>query len=110
MLSTMMHLPLGVRTITTFGTRHFKYSRIGTYDGEELSWRSYADIAAGAAQLAHGLTALGMERGDRVGTFMWNSVEHLQVYLAAPSMGGVLHTINCRLSAEHIAYIVNHAA
>ncbi|MEL7046290.1 MAG: AMP-binding protein, partial [Pseudomonadota bacterium] len=109
MLSTMMHLPLGVRTITTFGARHFASSRIGTYDGEALSWRSYADVAAGAAQLAHGLKALGLQRGDRVGTFMWNSVEHLQVYLAAPSMGGVLHTINCRLSNEHISYIINHA-
>ncbi|MEM9315981.1 MAG: long-chain-fatty-acid--CoA ligase, partial [Pseudomonadota bacterium] len=46
---------------------------------------------------------------DRVGTFMLNSAEHLQVYLAAPSMGGVLHTINCRLSNEHISYIINHA-
>ncbi|MEM6773815.1 MAG: long-chain fatty acid--CoA ligase [Pseudomonadota bacterium] len=109
MLSTMMHLPLGVRTITTFGARHFASSRVGTYDGESLSWRSYADVAAGAAQLAHGLKTLGLQRGDRVGTFMWNSVEHLQVYLAAPSMGGVLHTINCRLSNEHISYIINHA-
>jgi fatty-acyl-CoA synthase len=110
MLSTMMHLPLGVRTITTFGARHFASSRVGTYDGEALHWESYADIAAGAARLAHGLRGLGLASGDRVGTFLWNSVEHLQVYLAAPSMGGVLHTINCRLSPEHIRYIITHAA
>lgn len=110
MMSTMMHLPLGVRTITTFGSRHFASSRVAVYDGEQLRWHSYADVAAGASALAHALKRLGLVNGDRVGTFMWNSVEHLQVYLAAPSMGGVLHTINCRLAPEHISYIINHAA
>ena len=38
MLSTMMHLPLGVKTITTFGARHFGSSRIGDYDGERIHW------------------------------------------------------------------------
>jgi fatty-acyl-CoA synthase len=41
---------------------------------------------------------------------MWNSSQHLETYLAVPSLGAVLHTLNCRLSAEHIAYIINHAA
>lgn len=109
MLSTMMHLPLGVRTITQFGSRHFATSRVGVYDGERLHWNTYSEVAAGAARLAHALDRLGLTNGDRVGTFMWNSVEHLQVYLAAPSMGGVMHTINCRLSPEHISYIINHA-
>ena len=40
---------------------------------------------------------------------MWNSTRHLEVYLAVPSMGAVLHTVNCRLSPEHIAYIIDHA-
>lgn len=110
MLSTMMHLPLGVRTITSFGARHFASSRIGVYDGEVFSWQNYAEVAAGAARLANALKRLGLLNGDRVGTFMWNSVEHLQVYLAAPSMGGVMHTVNCRLAPEHISYIINHAA
>lgn len=110
MLSTMMHLPLGVRTISTYGLRHFAGSRIGDYDGDGIQWRSYEAVAADAARLAHALAAAGLAQGDRVGTFMWNCSEHLQAYLAVPSMGGVLHTINCRLSADHIAYIINHAA
>ena len=55
------------------------------------------------------LKQLGLVRGDRVGTFMWNSTHHLEAYLAIPSMGCVLHTLNCRLSPEHIAYIIGHA-
>lgn len=110
MLSTMMHLPLGVTTITRFGARHFADSRVGEYDGEQIRWTDYATVHAGAGRLAHVLASLGLESGDRVGTFMWNSVAHLQTYLAVPSMGAVLHTINCRLSAADISYIINHAA
>ena len=109
MLSTMMNTPLGVSTLHRFGARHFATSRVGDYDGEQIRWRSYAEIDADSALLAQALTNLGIEAGDRVGTFMWNSTEHLEAYLAVPSMGCVLHTLNCRLSAEHIAYIISHA-
>jgi acyl-CoA synthetase (AMP-forming)/AMP-acid ligase II len=40
---------------------------------------------------------------------MWNNAEHLPAYLAVPSMGAVLHTLNIRLSPEQIAYIANEA-
>ena len=109
MLSTMMNTPLGVSTLHRFGARHFATSRVGDYDGEQIRWRSYAEIDADSARLAQALTNLGIETGDRVGTFMWNSTEHLEAYLAVPSMGCVLHTLNCRLSVEHVAYIINHA-
>ena len=109
MLSTMMNTPLGVATLHRFGARHFGDSRVGDYDGQNVHWRTYQEIDYSSASLAHGLTRLGLNRGDRVGTFMWNSTQHLEVYLAVPSMGGVLHTVNCRLSPEHIAYIINHA-
>ncbi len=110
MTSTMMNTPLGVKTLHRFGARHFSTSRVGDYDGQQIHWRSYADIDASSARLAHALTRLGIVSGDRVGTFMWNSTQHLEMYLAVPSLGAVLHTLNCRLSAEHIAYIINHAA
>ena len=40
---------------------------------------------------------------------MWNNAEHMVAYLAVPSMGAVLHTLNPRLFPEQLAYIVNHA-
>ncbi len=110
MKSTMMNTPLGVKTLHRFGARHFSTSRVGDYDGQQIHWRSYAEIDANSARLANALTGLGIVPGDRVGTFMWNSTQHLETYLAVPSLGAVLHTLNCRLSAEHIAYIINHAA
>ena len=105
-----MNTPLGVKTLHRFGARHFSSSRVGDYDGQQIHWRSYAEIDASSARLANALTQVGIAPGDRVGTFMWNSTQHLETYLAVPSLGAVLHTLNCRLSAEHIAYIINHAA
>jgi fatty-acyl-CoA synthase len=110
MTSTMMNTPLGVKTLHRFGARHFSSSRVGDYDGQQIHWRSYAEIDASSARLANALTRLGIVPGDRVATFMWNSTQHLESYLAVPSLGAVLHTLNCRLSKEHIAYIINHAA
>lgn len=63
-----------------------------------------------ADQLAAALARLGVAEGDRVGTFMWNNHRHMEAYLAIPSMGAVLHTLNIRLFPEQLAYVVNHAA
>jgi fatty-acyl-CoA synthase len=72
---------------------------------------SYAEIGAGAAQLAHALhDDLGVTGDQRVGTFMWNNAEHLIAYFAVPSMGAVLHTLNIRLFPDQVAYIANHAS
>jgi fatty-acyl-CoA synthase len=40
---------------------------------------------------------------------MWNNAEHLEAYLAVPSMGAVLHTLNIRLATAEVAYIATHA-
>ena len=69
---------------------------------------TYAEVAARAGRLAGALEALGVRAGDRVGTFMWNTQEHLEAYLAVPSMGAVLHTLNLRLFPEQLAYVVEH--
>jgi fatty-acyl-CoA synthase len=78
-------------------------------DPARLDSASYAEVADRVDQLAAGLRSLGIGDGDRVATFMWNSQEHLEAYLAIPSMGAVLHTINVRLFSEQLVYIVQHA-
>ncbi len=70
---------------------------------------TFAEVAARADRLAAGLQGLGIREGDRVGTFAWNSQEHLEAYFGVSCMGAVLHTLNIRLFAEQITYIVNHA-
>ena len=77
--------------------------------GRPLFRYTYADFAARVERLAGGLAALGIQPGDRVGTFAWNTHHHLETYWAVPMMGAVLHTVNFRLSAQDVSYIVNHA-
>ncbi len=62
-----------------------------------------------ARRLASSLQRLGIGAGDRVATFGWNSRRHLELYLAVPSMGAVLHTLNIRLFEDDLRYIVGHA-
>jgi fatty-acyl-CoA synthase len=69
----------------------------------------YADFANRARRLARALLDLGIAEGDRVATLAWNHGAHLETYFAVPLMGGILHTLNLRLSPAELAYIVNHA-
>ena len=71
---------------------------------------AYSAVSERASRLARALERLGVQPGERVGTFAWNNQRHLELYLAVPSFGAVLHTINIRLFAEQIAYVINHAA
>jgi fatty-acyl-CoA synthase len=71
---------------------------------------NYRELRARSAQLAHALAGrLHVRPGDRVATFAWNTQRHLELYYGVSGMGAVLHTINPRLFAPQIAYIVNHA-
>jgi fatty-acyl-CoA synthase len=110
MKGLIMDYPL---TLTHFFERTRKLfwrKTLGTrVPGGGIARYSYADWADRTCRLAAALQGLGLGKGDRVGTFAWNSHRHLEVYFAAPLMGMVLHTINIRLSAQDIAYIVNHA-
>ena len=71
--------------------------------------QTYAQTQARAHQLAHALRDAGIAIGDRVGTFMWNGSRHLEAYHATAGMGAVMHTLNIRLSARDLEYIINHA-
>jgi fatty-acyl-CoA synthase len=107
----MMDVPLTVGAIMRYGSTAFGDREVVTCAGGDVPARrrTYASVGRRAAQLANALRALGVDGDQRVGTFMWNNAEHLEVYLAVPSMGAVLHTLNIRLSADQVGYIATHA-
>ncbi|MHB9860292.1 long-chain fatty acid--CoA ligase [Streptomyces sp. YIM S03343] len=111
MLSTMQDVPLLISRILTHGSTIHGTSQVITWTGEgEPQRRTFAEIGARAAQLAHGLAGdLGVRDDERVATLAWNNAEHVEAYFAIPSMGAVLHTLNLRLPAEQLTWIVNHA-
>ncbi|MCC3778497.1 long-chain fatty acid--CoA ligase [Streptomyces sp. UNOB3_S3] len=111
MQSTMQDVPLTVTRILAHGARIHGSARVTTWTGEgEPERRTFAEIGTRATQLAHALRALGVAEGEPVGTLMWNNGDHVEAYLAIPSMGAVLHTLNLRLPPEQLAWIVRHAA
>ena len=70
---------------------------------------TYKECRERARRLAMALRGLGLERGDRVGTLMWNHHVHFEAYFGIPLAGGVFHTLNLRLHPADIARIANHA-
>ncbi|WP_263168172.1 long-chain fatty acid--CoA ligase [Streptomyces sp. SCSIO ZS0520] len=112
MYSTMQDVPLTVSRILAHGSTVHGKAEVLTWTGEgDPHRRTYAEVGTRAAQLAHALRdELGVVGDERVATLMWNNAEHLEAYLAVPSMGAVLHTLNLRLPAEQLTWIVAHAA
>jgi fatty-acyl-CoA synthase len=92
------------------GGTHAEHEVVAQLDASGATARAtFAEVAAGAARLAAGLRALGIGPGDRVGSFAWNTREHLEAYYAVPCSGAILHTLNLRLFPEQVAYTIDHA-
>ena len=109
MRSTMQDVPLTIGAITRHGTTVHRDSEVVTATEGGTRTMTYGELGKRVAKLANALRALGIDGDQRVGTFMWNNAEHLEAYLAIPSMGAVLHTLNIRLPVDQLVYIANHA-
>ena len=71
---------------------------------------NYKALAGRSRKLSRALQKLGIKEGDRVATFCWNHYQHLEAYFAIPATGAVIHTLNIRLSAEDLAFVINQAS
>jgi fatty-acyl-CoA synthase len=107
--STMMDVPLTVTSIMRHGTTSYGASEVVSLTSSSSRRQSYRETGRRAAKLANALRSLGVGGDQRVATLMWNNAEHLEAYLAIPSMGAVLHTLNLRLDPRVIGYIADHA-
>jgi fatty-acyl-CoA synthase len=107
--STMQDAQLTIGSVMKHGATVHGDAEVVTATVDGARRRTYADVGTRAAQLAHALRELGIDGDQRVATFMWNNAEHLEAYLAIPSMGAVLHTLNIRLFPDQLVYIANHA-
>ncbi|MBU3065326.1 long-chain fatty acid--CoA ligase [Nocardia sp. NEAU-G5] len=109
MRSTMQPVQLQIGRLLKYATTFHGDRLLLTATPEGARTGTYHEIGTNAARLAWALRDLGIGRGDRVATFMWNNQEHTEAYFAIPSMGAVLHPLNIRLSEEQIVFTANHA-
>lgn len=106
----MMDYPLTIDRILEHANRLYPHKKISTKlaDGSFHQY-TYADLFKRVKRLGNVLHRLGIKPGDRVATFSWNNYQHLELYFGIPGCGAVCHTLNIRLSADQLIYIINHA-
>ena len=109
MQGQMMDYELTLTPLLDRARKMFAAQEIVTKVGNEYARSNYENLINRVGKLANALRELGVKPGDRVATMAWNNTRHLELYLAVPCMGAVLHPINLRLLPEQIIYIVNHA-
>ena len=110
MRGTMMDFPLTVRLLADRAANYFAdVEVVSRKPDRSLHRTTWGQVIGRARALAGALLQAGLKKGDRVATLMWNHAQHLETYFAAPLAGGIVHTLNLRLSADDLAYIASHA-
>src|SRR5512145_1204173 len=110
MRSTIQRVPLSVNSLLERAGRIYPQSEIvSRLPDKSLHRYRFADFHRRSRQLAAALLAAGLKKGDRVATLCWNHHAHLECYFGIPAAGGVMHTLNLRLSPDEIGWIANHA-
>ena len=105
----MQDWPLTTNAIFRRGARYFGDRTIVTRRTDGMERLTYADFAAGTRRMAGVLDSLDIAESGRVGTFGWNTGNHMMAYFAVPGTGHVLHTLNVRLFPEQLIFTVVHA-
>jgi fatty-acyl-CoA synthase len=107
----MMDVPLTIAPFLERASALFPSREIVSRRSDRSIHRyTYRDLRRRALALAEALTRAGLQKGQRVATLMWNDFAHLEAYFGIPLAGGVLHTLNVRLPASHLSWIVNDAS
>jgi fatty-acyl-CoA synthase len=109
MQGLMMDYPLTLQHAFNRAVRLFPKKEIVTQLDEGLHRYTYQEWGRRTIQLANALLSAGVQQGDRIATFGWNTYRHLELYFAIPCIGAVLHTLNIRLFADQLVYIINNA-
>ena len=108
MQATMMNVPLSINGfLQRAGTIFKRNTIVSRLPDKSLRSHSYGQWHQRTLQLASALKAAGLQKGDRVATLCWNHHAHLEAYFGIPAAGGVMHTLNLRLSADEIGWIAD---
>src|SRR5437763_10100530 len=109
MQGLMQDFPLTLPHFFDRAKHLFPEKEIVTATAAGVDRTNYGEWADRTERLGGVFDDLGISADGRVATFGWNTARHLELYFAAPCSGRVLHTLNIRLFADQLNYIVNHA-
>jgi fatty-acyl-CoA synthase len=110
MLGLMQDRPLTLPHVFHRAEQYFGHKEIVTATpAGTVRTTTVAEWAVRTRRLATVLDTLGVSADGRVGTFCWNTDRHLELYLAVPCTGRVLHTLNLRLFPDQLVYVADHA-
>jgi fatty-acyl-CoA synthase len=108
--STMMDVPLSLNHLLDRAGQLFAGNEIvSRLPDKSLRRHSFGEYYRRTRSLASALKQLGLKKGDRVATLCWNHHAHLECYFGIPAAGGVMHTLNLRLSPDEIGWIAGDA-
>jgi fatty-acyl-CoA synthase len=110
MLGLMQDWPLLChRIIDHAATYHAQRRIISRAIEGPIQSTTYAEIRARALRVAQRLEKDGVKLGDRIATLAWNTSRHLEAWYGILGIGAIYHTVNPRLFADQIIWILNHA-
>ena len=78
--------------------------------GDGFRNAGWANVRIRARKLSAALLAAGIQPGDRIATMAWNGIAHIESWFGIMGIGAICHTLNPRLFADQLVWIVNHAA
>ena len=111
MQGLMMDVPLLITGLMRHAERNHPNQEIVSVTADQARHRyTFRDCFERTRQVANMLDHFGVSDDARIATFAWNDYRHMELYLGIMCSGRVCHTINPRLFAEQLTYIVNHAA
>jgi len=110
MLALMMDVPLLTTGILRYAAvAHGETQIVSRHVDGVVHRYCYSEAKARCQRLSAALLSLGLRQGDRVGSLLWNTYHHFELFYGATGEGIVLHTINPRLFDDTLVTIINHA-
>jgi acyl-CoA synthetase (AMP-forming)/AMP-acid ligase II len=111
MRGLMQDFPLQVTRILDHAARWHGTTEIVSRSVEGPIHRTtYAALDRRSRALASAAQGkLGLKFGSIFATMAWNTWRHMEVWYGIMGMGGIVHTLNPRLFADQLTYIINHA-
>ena len=76
------------------------------YEDRKYTW---SEVYKRCIKFASALEKIGIQKGDTVSFLAFNTPEIFEAHYSVPMTGAVLNTINIRLDAKTIGYILEHS-